>query len=61
MQETMSKKINKQEIRIDTCARCANGTLIPTGKGNPRIARCAVLKKNFVADSRRRCFYARWS
>lgn len=60
MQETMSKKINRKEIRIDTCARCANGTIRPAKDGNPRLVYCAVLGKIFVADSKRKCFYARW-
>lgn len=56
----MSKKTNKQKTQVNTCAGCGNGTIIPTKDGNPRLAHCAVLGKNFVADSKRKCFYARW-
>lgn len=57
----MGKNLNKREIVIGTCARCGNGKIVPTKDGDPRIAECSVLKKNFVADSRRKCYYARWS
>lgn len=34
----MKKKSDKQVIRPDTCAKCNNGTIVPTAKGNPRVA-----------------------
>ncbi len=54
----MVKRNEKQVIRPDTCAKCKNGTILPTTKGNPRIALCSLLNKRFVADSKRVCFYA---
>lgn len=54
----MAKKPEKEVIRPDTCAKCKNGTLIPTSKGNPRIVQCNLLNKRFVADSIRNCIHA---
>ncbi|WP_205064305.1 hypothetical protein, partial [Bacteroides faecis] len=44
----MKKKSDKQVIRPDTCAKCNNGTIVPTAKGNPRVAYCFILKRRFV-------------
>ena len=52
----MKKKSDKQVIRPDTCAKCNNGTIVPTAKGNPRVAYCYKLKRRFVADSKRIVF-----
>nr|DAZ09568.1 MAG TPA: hypothetical protein [Caudoviricetes sp.] len=54
----MKKKSDKQVIRPDTCAKCNNGTIVPTVKGNPRVAYCYKLKRRFVADSKRICIHA---
>lgn len=54
----MKKKSDKQVIRPDTCAKCNNGTIVPTAKGNPRVAYCFILKRRFVADSKRNCIHA---
>lgn len=54
----MAKRIEKQVIRPDTCAKCKKGTLVPVSKGNPRVVHCSVLNRRFVADSKRNCFYA---
>ena len=54
----MRKKSDKQVIRPDTCAKYNNGTIVPTAKGNPRVAYCYKLKRRFVADSKRICIHA---
>lgn len=40
----MKKKSDKQVIRPDTCAKCNNGTIVPTAKGNPVLPTVISLK-----------------
>lgn len=54
----MIKKSEKQIIRPNTCAKCNNGSIVKTAKGNPRVVQCKYYNKRFVADSIRNCIHA---
>lgn len=53
-------KKDKPTSQLGKCIDCYNAIVVPGARSNPLVIHCSVQNKRFVADSPRKCFYARW-
>lgn len=52
----MKKKSDKHIIRPDTCAKCNNGQIVPTEKGNPRLVYCSFFNRRFCGRQQKKLY-----